>query len=153
QAERAHLQSFIDRFSASAAKAKQAQSRVKRLAKMANTEAVRAEREVRIDFPAPLKLPHALMRLNHADCGYAAVQPSVSKAGRPALESSPPRGGQPALEPSPSRGGQGGDGFRRGDEHLAHSGETQPLPSPPLEGEGAKGTTILHDVGFGLEAG
>jgi ATPase subunit of ABC transporter with duplicated ATPase domains len=54
------------RFSASAAKAKQAQSRVKRLAKMANTEAVRAEREVRIDFPAPLRLPHALLRLNHA---------------------------------------------------------------------------------------
>ncbi len=73
QAERAHLQSFIDRFSASAAKAKQAQSRVKRLAKMANTEAVRAEREVRIDFPAPLRLPHALLRLNHADCGYGTT--------------------------------------------------------------------------------
>ena len=73
QAERAHLQSFIDRFSASAAKAKQAQSRVKRLAKMANTEAVRAEREVRIDFPVPLRLPHALMRLNHADCGYGTA--------------------------------------------------------------------------------
>ncbi len=70
QTERAHLQSFIDRFSASAAKAKQAQSRVKRLAKMANTEAVRAEREVRIDFPVPLRLPHALLRLNHVDCGY-----------------------------------------------------------------------------------
>ena len=70
QAERAHLQSFIDRFKASAAKAAQAQSRVKRLAKMADTEAVRAEREVRIDFPAPARLPHALLRLNHADCGY-----------------------------------------------------------------------------------
>ncbi len=70
QAERAHLQSFIDRFKASAAKAAQAQSRVKRLAKLADTEAVRAEREVRIDFPAPAKLPHALLRLNHADCGY-----------------------------------------------------------------------------------
>src|SRR4249919_393014 len=70
QAERAHLQSFIDRFSASAAKAKQAQSRVKRLAKMANTEAVRAERALRIEFPAPAKLPHALLRLIHADCGY-----------------------------------------------------------------------------------
>ncbi|WP_310050911.1 ABC-F family ATP-binding cassette domain-containing protein [Agrilutibacter niabensis] len=70
QAERAHLQSFIDRFSASAAKAKQAQSRVKRLAKMANTEAVRAERALRIEFPAPAKLPHALLRLMHADCGY-----------------------------------------------------------------------------------
>jgi len=72
QAERAHLQSFIDRFSASAAKAKQAQSRVKRLAKMANTEAVRAERALRIEFPAPAKLPHALLRLMHADCGYAS---------------------------------------------------------------------------------
>jgi ATP-binding cassette subfamily F protein 3 len=73
QAERAHLQSFIDRFKASAAKAKQAQSRVKRLAKMAGTEAVRAEREVRIDFPQPLKLPNSLLRLNHVDCGYRAA--------------------------------------------------------------------------------
>jgi ATP-binding cassette subfamily F protein 3 len=69
-AERAHLQSFIDRFSASAAKAKQAQSRVKRLAKMVGTEAVRVERAMRIEFPAPTKLPHALLRLIHADCGY-----------------------------------------------------------------------------------
>jgi ATP-binding cassette, subfamily F, member 3 len=80
QAERAHLQSFIDRFSASAAKAKQAQSRVKRLAKMAGTEAVRAEREVRIDFPQPVKLPHALMRLNHADCGYGARAAGAGRA-------------------------------------------------------------------------
>ena len=34
EAERAHLQSFVDRFRASAAKAAQAQSRVKRLAKL-----------------------------------------------------------------------------------------------------------------------
>ena len=70
QAERAHLQSFIDRFGASATKAKQAQSRVKRLAKMAGTEAVRAERAMRIEFPSSAKLPHALLRLTHADCGY-----------------------------------------------------------------------------------
>ncbi len=77
QAERAHLQSFIDRFSASAAKAKQAQSRVKRLAKMADTEAVRAEREVRIDFPAPVRLPHALLRINHGTCGYPTKEGAV----------------------------------------------------------------------------
>ncbi|GAB3097994.1 ABC-F family ATP-binding cassette domain-containing protein [Lysobacter terrae] len=70
QAERAHLQSFIDRFKAKASKAKQAQSRMKRLAKLAGTEAVRIERSLRIDFPAPAKLPHALLRLMHADCGY-----------------------------------------------------------------------------------
>ncbi|WP_202844409.1 ABC-F family ATP-binding cassette domain-containing protein [Luteimonas saliphila] len=72
QAERAHLQKFIDRFKAKASKARQAQSRMKRLAKLAGTEAVRAEREFRIEFPQPLKLPHALLRINHGQCGYAA---------------------------------------------------------------------------------
>ncbi|WP_226468028.1 ABC-F family ATP-binding cassette domain-containing protein [Luteimonas panaciterrae] len=72
QTERAHLQKFIDRFKAKASKARQAQSRMKRLAKLAGTEAVRAEREFRIDFPQPQKLPHALLRLNDAVCGYGA---------------------------------------------------------------------------------
>ena len=70
QAERAHLQSFIDRFKASAAKAKQAQSRVKRLAKLAGTEAVRAERQIRINFAEPARLPNSLTRLNQVDAGY-----------------------------------------------------------------------------------
>ncbi|KAF1686007.1 ABC transporter ATP-binding protein [Pseudoxanthomonas broegbernensis] len=70
QAERAHLQSFIDRFKAKASKAKQAQSRMKRLSKLAGTEAVRAEREFRIEFAPPSKLPHSLIRLNEVDCGY-----------------------------------------------------------------------------------
>src|SRR6478735_4631627 len=71
QAERAHLQSFIDRFKAKASKAKQAQSRVKRLAKLADTEAVRAERSIHLNFAEPAKLPHSLIRLNHVDAGYA----------------------------------------------------------------------------------
>ena len=72
QAERAHLQSFIDRFKAKASKAKQAQSRMKRLAKLAGTEAVRAERSLRIEFPVPQRLPNSLIRLNHVDAGYVA---------------------------------------------------------------------------------
>jgi ATP-binding cassette subfamily F protein 3 len=70
QTERAHLQSFIDRFKAKASKAKQAQSRMKRLEKLAGTEAVRAERGVFIQLPEPLKLPNSLLRLRHVDCGY-----------------------------------------------------------------------------------
>jgi len=70
QAERAHLEAFIARFKAKASKAKQAQSRVKRLAKLAGTEAVRAEREIRIAFPEPVKLPHSLLRLDHVEAGY-----------------------------------------------------------------------------------
>ncbi|WP_460830283.1 ABC-F family ATP-binding cassette domain-containing protein [Lysobacter humi (ex Lee et al. 2017)] len=73
QAERAHLQSFIDRFKAKASKAKQAQSRMKRLAKLAGTEAVRAERSLHIDFPVPDKLPHSLLGLTHARCGYGST--------------------------------------------------------------------------------
>ena len=75
QAERAHLQKFIDRFKAKASKARQAQSRMKRLAKLAGTEAVRAERGIRIEFPEPLRLPNSLIRLNHADCGYVTRGP------------------------------------------------------------------------------
>jgi len=72
QAERAHLQKFIDRFKAKASKAKQAQSRMKRLAKLAGTEAVRAERSIHIEFPAPARLPNSLIGLKDADCGYKA---------------------------------------------------------------------------------
>ena len=70
QAERAHLQSFIDRFKAKASKAKQAQSRMKRLAKLAGTEAVRAERSIHITLPEPLKLPNSLLSLHHVEAGY-----------------------------------------------------------------------------------
>ncbi|QDA56829.1 ABC-F family ATP-binding cassette domain-containing protein [Thermomonas aquatica] len=70
QAERAHLQSFIDRFKAKASKARQAQSRMKRLEKLAGTEAVRVERGVSIQLPAPARLPNSLLSLRDADCGY-----------------------------------------------------------------------------------
>ena len=72
QAERAHLQAFIDRFRAKASKARQAQSRIKRLEKLAGTEAVRIERALRIEFPAPLKLPNSLLSLHGVEAGYGA---------------------------------------------------------------------------------
>ena len=74
QAERAHLQSFIDRFKAKASKAKQAQSRMKRLAKLAGTEAVRVERALRIQFPEPAKIPNSLLQLRDADAGYVQAE-------------------------------------------------------------------------------
>jgi ATP-binding cassette subfamily F protein 3 len=71
QAERAHLQSFIDRFRAKATKARQAQSRIKRLEKLSGTEAVRVERAFEFRFPEPDRLPHAMLKLDHVDAGYA----------------------------------------------------------------------------------
>ncbi|WP_109127172.1 ATP-binding cassette domain-containing protein [Dyella sp. C11] len=70
QAERAHLQSFVDRFKAKASKAKQAQSRVKRLEKLAGTEAVRAERPFRFQFAVPDRLPDSMVQIEDGDAGY-----------------------------------------------------------------------------------
>jgi ATP-binding cassette subfamily F protein 3 len=70
QAEREHLQRFIDRFRAKATKATQAQSRIKRLEKLAGTEAVRAERALRINFEAPARLPFSLITLDKVTAGY-----------------------------------------------------------------------------------
>ncbi|RDS79942.1 ATP-binding cassette domain-containing protein [Dyella monticola] len=78
QAERAHLQSFIDRFKAKASKAKQAQSRMKRLEKMAGTEAVRAERAFHFQFAVPERVPDSMLQLEDVEAGYAA------EAGQPA---------------------------------------------------------------------
>ena len=74
QAERAHLQSFIDRFKAKASKAKQAQSRVKRLEKMAGTEAVRAERSFHFQFAVPDRLPDSMLQLEEVEAGYPGEQ-------------------------------------------------------------------------------
>jgi ATP-binding cassette subfamily F protein 3 len=114
QAERVHLQSFIDRFKAQASKAKQAQSRIKRLAKLAGTEAVRAERQIRINFAEPARLPHSLIRLNHVDAGYGGLVGA-------------PEGAMLA-------------------SHVATSIAAAAAPTKAV-------TTILHNVGFGLEAG
>ena len=72
QVERAHLQSFVDRFRAKASKAKQAQSRIKRLEKLAGTEAVRVDRPFHFRFPVPGRLPTSMIGLDHADLGYQA---------------------------------------------------------------------------------
>ena len=72
QAERAHLQSFIDRFKAKASKAKQAQSRMKRLEKLAGTEAVRAERPFSFQFAKPERLPDSMAQLEDITAGYLA---------------------------------------------------------------------------------
>ncbi|WP_333676626.1 ATP-binding cassette domain-containing protein [Dyella sp.] len=77
QAERAHLQSFIDRFKAKASKAKQAQSRMKRLEKMAGTEAIRAERPFRFQFAVPDRLPDSMLQLEDVEAGYAGTPPAV----------------------------------------------------------------------------
>ncbi len=74
EAERAHLQSFVDRFRAKASKAAQAQSRMKRLAKLEPIAAVIEERVTPFTLPSPARpLAPPLMRLEAASVGYGAA--------------------------------------------------------------------------------
>jgi ATP-binding cassette subfamily F protein 3 len=74
EAERAHLQSFVDRFRAKASKAAQAQSRMKRLAKLEPIAAVIEERVAPFWLPSPARpLAPPLMRLEAASVGYGAA--------------------------------------------------------------------------------
>src|SRR4051812_21565204 len=74
EAERAHLQSFVDRFRAKASKAAQAQSRMKRLAKLEPIAAVVEERVAPFALPSPSRpLAPPLMRLEAASVGYGGA--------------------------------------------------------------------------------
>jgi ATP-binding cassette subfamily F protein 3 len=74
EAERAHLQSFIDRFKAKASKAAQAQSRVKRLAKLEPITTVIEERVAPFLLPSPARpLAPPLLQLENATVGYDGV--------------------------------------------------------------------------------
>ncbi|HYD18597.1 MAG TPA: ABC-F family ATP-binding cassette domain-containing protein [Patescibacteria group bacterium] len=79
QAQRAHMQAFVDRFRASAAKAAQAQSRIKALERMDIIDEVMAERAVRFTFPSPEKLSPPLIAIRHVDVGYTEGKPIVRK--------------------------------------------------------------------------
>lgn len=68
--ETERLQGFIDRFKAQASKAKQAQSRVKALARMQTLAPLHAETGIDIRIPDPESLPDPLLRLDGADIGY-----------------------------------------------------------------------------------
>jgi ATP-binding cassette subfamily F protein 3 len=70
-AERAHLKKFIDRFRAKASKATQAQSRIKRLAKLEPIAETVEERVAPFTLPSPARpLAPPLIQLENASVGY-----------------------------------------------------------------------------------
>ncbi len=70
--ERAHLQSFIDRFKAQATRARQAQSRMKMLAKMEDLAPLHVTAPFSFEFREPLRAPNPLLVLEDADVGYGS---------------------------------------------------------------------------------
>ena len=68
--QRAHLQSFIDRFKAKATKARQAQSRMKMLAKMEELAPIHAAAAFSFEFREPERAPNPLLVLEEVTAGY-----------------------------------------------------------------------------------
>jgi ATP-binding cassette, subfamily F, member 3 len=71
EAERKHLQAFVDRFRAKASKARQAQSRIKRLAKLEPVTTMVEDETLAFDMPSPQRpLAPPLVALEGAAAGY-----------------------------------------------------------------------------------
>jgi ATP-binding cassette subfamily F protein 3 len=70
----AHLQKFIDRFKAKASKAKQAQSRVKALARMEKLGPVLTSADFQFEFREPLSLPNPMLAFADVACGYRSAE-------------------------------------------------------------------------------
>ncbi len=80
--ERAHLQSFIDRFKAKATKAKQAQSRMKMLAKMEDLAPIHAAASFSFEFREPERAPNPLLVLEDVVAGYTLPSPASGGGAR-----------------------------------------------------------------------
>jgi ATP-binding cassette subfamily F protein 3 len=78
EAARAHMQKFVDRFKASAAKARQAQSRVKMLAKMVVAEVPTDEHVAPIRIPTASPASPPLVTMDRASVGYEPGKPILT---------------------------------------------------------------------------
>jgi len=69
-AQRAHIQAYVDRFRYKASKARQAQSRLKLLEKMQPIAGVTENRIAEFHFPGPEELPPPLVTIEGGSVGY-----------------------------------------------------------------------------------
>jgi len=77
--QRRHMQAFVDRFRYKASKARQAQSRLKALAKMQPIAAVVEGATPEFTFPEPAQLSPPLINLDGASVGYEPGKPVLQR--------------------------------------------------------------------------
>lgn len=75
EAARAHIQGFVDRFRAQATKARQAQSRLKMLARMEPIAAVMEEKTIQFNFPEAALPAPPLIAIQNVNVGYEPGKP------------------------------------------------------------------------------
>ncbi|GHG04006.1 ATP-binding cassette domain-containing protein [Thalassotalea marina] len=80
QKEVAHLTAFVDRFRAKASKAKQAQSRLKRLQKLPELAPAHVDTPFSFGFEKPDYMPYPLLSMEQANCGYDTATPILTSA-------------------------------------------------------------------------
>ena len=85
--QRAHLESFINRFKAQASKARQAQSRMKALAKMEELAPLRAAAEFSFEFREPANAPNPLLVMEDVNAGYRTEDESSHKVAEKTIVS------------------------------------------------------------------
>src|SRR5262249_40427188 len=122
QREIAHLESYIRRFRAQATKARQAQSRLKALARMERIAAAHVGAPFDFEFPEPARAPHPLLTLEDAAAGYA---------GHRVVEEI-----RLALRPGTRLGLLGPNGAGKSTLIKLLAGELEPLAGRRLEGRG-----------------
>jgi ATP-binding cassette, subfamily F, member 3 len=76
--QRRHMQEFVDRFRYKASKARQAQSRLKALAKLEPVAVIAEAPPIELRLPEPLRLRPPLISLEMASVGYAEDRPILS---------------------------------------------------------------------------
>jgi ATP-binding cassette subfamily F protein 3 len=69
-AQRAHMQAYVERFRYKASKARQAQARLKAIARLPAIEAVVEDAPTHFDFPPPARIAPPILALDRAAAGY-----------------------------------------------------------------------------------
>ena len=79
ESARKHMQAFVDRFRYKASKARQAQSRLKALARMSEIAVPTDDPAARLELPEPQTLPPPLLTCQDATVGYEPGKPILKR--------------------------------------------------------------------------